>query len=61
MSGPFLSAVFDPDTMPEEESAIEEVERLAKARRCRCGELIRGLRALHGRKFCSGRCAERFK
>lgn len=38
-------------------NAVEEVEEQAKARRCPCGKLIRYLRALHGRKYCSALCA----
>lgn len=39
---------------------VDEVETIARARRCPCGKYVRFLRALHGRKHCSGACARRY-
>jgi hypothetical protein len=49
----------DPEDAPD--SAVEEVESEARARRCPCGNLVRYLRALHGKRHCSGKCAARYE
>jgi hypothetical protein len=42
----------------DDESVMDEVEAEAKARRCsRCSRLVRGLRALYGKLYCSALCA----
>jgi hypothetical protein len=45
----------DPNELPAR--AVDEVEEMARAKRCVCGKLIGYLRALHGRRHCSARCA----
>jgi hypothetical protein len=43
-----------------ENAVVDEVESIARARRCPCGKYVRFLRALHGRKHCCGLCARRY-